>query len=175
MKELGIFRSLTPSATAQQRNSATAQQRNSAIVRGILFPQINFLPPLPLFPRRLPRVLQCRPQFVSPCRELENPGRSFGTGCRESGFRCRSLGNPAANLNPSAAFLNAFASNFSAFARNLTGLAANLPPPASIYNLLPQSHLRIFHFQPSTLPPSPPATARQATLYRVEAKRRRIN
>jgi len=150
-------------------------RRNRAIVRGILFPQTSLLPPLPHFPRRLPRVLQCRPQFVSPCRELENPGRSFGTGCRESGFRCRSLGNPAANLNPSAAFLNAFASNFSAFARNLTGLAANLPPPASIYNLLPQSHLRIFHFQPSTLPPSPPATARQATLYRVEAKRRRIN
>jgi hypothetical protein len=96
-------------------------------VRGILFPQINFLPPLPLFPRRLPRVLQCRPQFVSPCRELENPGRSFGTGCRESGFRCRSLGNPAANLNPAAAFLKTFAANFSAFARNLTGLAANLP------------------------------------------------
>jgi hypothetical protein len=118
-------------------------------VRGILFPQINFLPPLPLFPRRLPRVLQCRPQFVSPCRESENPGRSFGTGCRESGFRCRSLGNPAANLNPAAAFLIAFASNFSAFARNLTGLAANLPPPAAIYNLLPQSSL--CYFQQNTV------------------------
>jgi hypothetical protein len=44
-------------------------------------------------------------------------------------------------LNPFAAFLNAFAANFSAFARNLRGLAANPPPPASIYNLLPQSNL----------------------------------
>jgi hypothetical protein len=40
----------------------------------------------------------------------------------------------AANLESSAALLEGFA----AF---LEGLAANLPPPAAIWNLLPQSHL----------------------------------
>src|ERR1035437_5018677 len=97
-------------------------------------PKISLLLALPSLPRRLPRILNRRPQFVFPCRELKDL-------CPQPRSRCRDRGNSARNLNPSAAFLNAFAANFSAFARNLRGLAANPPPPASIYNLLPQSNL----------------------------------
>ncbi len=102
--------------------------------RGILSPKITRLLALPAFPRRLPRLLNRRPQFVSSRRELKIP-------CRKSGCFCRAAGRPAFNLTPSAAFLNAFASNFSAFARNWNALAANLPPPAALGNLLPSSYL----------------------------------
>jgi hypothetical protein len=97
-------------------------------------PKISLLLALPSLPRRLPRILNRRPQFVFPCRELEEL-------CPQPRSRCRDRGNSARNLNPFAAFLNAFAANFSAFARNLAVLAANPPPSAAIYNILPQSHL----------------------------------
>src|ERR1035437_2123997 len=124
MRKSGTFRRLT----------ATAQTRKRAIERGILSPKVSLLLALPSLPRRLPRILNRRPQFVFPCRELEDL-------CPQPRSRCRDRGNSARNLNPSAAFLNAFAANFSAFARNLAVLAANPPPSAAIYNLLPQSKL----------------------------------
>src|ERR1035437_262304 len=107
---------------------------NRAIGRAIIPPPAGQLPPPPFFSGRLPRFLKRRPQFVFPCRELEDL-------CPQPRSRCRDRGNSARNLNPSAAFLNAFASNFSAFARNWAVLAANPPPPAAIFNLLPQSRL----------------------------------
>ena len=108
--------------------------RNRAIGRAIILPPAGQLPPPPFFSGRLPRILNRRPQFIFPCRELEDL-------CPQPRSRCRDWGNSARNLNPFAAFLNAFAANFSAFARNLAVLAANPPPPAAIYNLLPQSKL----------------------------------
>ena len=84
---------------------------------------------------RTPAAISKAPPAIRfPLRELEDL-------CPQPRSRFRDWGNSARNLNPSAAFLNAFASNFSAFARKLRGLAANPPPPASIYNLLPQSNL----------------------------------